>query len=267
MQGGARFSVVTALLGWGSILALGAVLWTVLDAQAYVQQGPSRLGVDSYRANCAFCHGLDGRGTFRGPSLVGVGAASVDYYLRSGRMPVDETGPAHERTAPKLPADEIEALVAYAGGFGKGPPIPQLDLDPGTVDISRGQSLFQLNCTACHNWDGKGGAMASAQYPVAYPLRPVPPVQIAEAIRIGPGTMPVFPPGVLSAAEVNDIVAYVEYLKNPDNAGGYGLAHWGPATEGLAATVGLVLILLITTWLGSRTGPAGEQAGEEVAPQ
>jgi len=209
-------------------------------------------GVDSYRSNCVFCHGVSGEGTFRGPSLVGVGEASVDYYLRSGRMPINDPRAAPPRQDPKLPPSEIEALVAYVGGFGEGPPIPQLRLERNAVDISRGQNLFQLNCAACHNWDGKGGAMVSARYPIAYPLHGIPPVEVAEAVRIGPGTMPVFPPDVLSEEELNDVVAYVEYLDDPVDAGGYGLAHWGPATEGLAALAGLGLILVVTVWLGSQ---------------
>ena len=234
-----------ALLLWGGLIGLTLLF----GGRAHGQQ-PDALGADSYAANCAFCHGVRGEGTYRGPTLVGVGEASADYYLRSGRMPVSTAGPAPPRREPTLPAAEIEALVAYVGTFGDGPGVPELDLD--TVDISRGQNLYQLNCAACHNWDGKGGAMVSAGYPVAYPLRPVPPVQVAEAIRIGPGTMPVFPPDVLSDEELDDLVAYVEYLKAPRNAGGHGLAHWGPATEGLAATVGLALILIVTAWLGSR---------------
>jgi flagellin-like protein len=62
----------------------------------------------------------------------------------------------------------------------------------------------------------------------------------------------VFPPEVLSDDELNDVVAYTEYLKHPYDAGGFGLAHWGPATEGLAGIVGLVMLLLVTFWLGKR---------------
>jgi ubiquinol-cytochrome c reductase cytochrome c subunit len=233
------------LLVWGGLI--GAV-FAVTGGQARAQQDEAE-AAEVYSANCAFCHGVDGTGTFRGPTLIDVGEASVDYYLRSGRMPVRDTTPAPERRAPLLSEREIELLVAYVGSFGVGPPIPELHV--AEADISRGQNLFQLNCAACHNWDGKGGAMVSADYPIAYPLRPVPPLEVAEAVRIGPGTMPVFPPDVLSDEDLNDVVAYSEYLKHPENAGGHGLAHWGPATEGLAATVGLGLLLLVTVWLGS----------------
>jgi ubiquinol-cytochrome c reductase cytochrome c subunit len=243
---------VARALVWAGLLGLSLVLsFGLLVSPVGGQQVSNTLGADSYGANCAFCHGPKGEGTFRGPSLVAVGEASIDYYLRSGRMPMTEVGPAPPRGEPKLPEDEIAALVAYVGGFGEGPPIPTL-LPGYQVDISRGQNLYQLNCAACHNWDGKGGAMVSAQYPVAYPLHHIPPVQVAEAVRIGPGTMPVFPPDVLSDAELADIVAYVEQLDDPVDAGGYGLAHWGPATEGLAATVALALLLVVTVWLGSR---------------
>jgi ubiquinol-cytochrome c reductase cytochrome c subunit len=240
--------LLLGLLLWGGLLGSGLVLF---GGPAEGQQQADELGVDAYGANCAYCHGPQGEGTFRGPTLIGVGEASVDYYLRSGRMPIREPGPAPERRPPQLPEEEIQAIVEYVGSFRFGPPIPELHL--AEADISRGQNLFQLNCAACHNWDGKGGAMVSDDYPIAYPLRPVPPVQVAEAVRIGPGTMPVFPPDVIGEEELNDLVAYTEYLKHPENAGGNGLAHWGPATEGLAATVALMLILLLTAWMGSRS--------------
>ena len=41
-----------------------------------------------YLADCAICHGADAKGTNRGPTLVGVGRASLDYYLTTGRMPI-----------------------------------------------------------------------------------------------------------------------------------------------------------------------------------
>jgi ubiquinol-cytochrome c reductase cytochrome c subunit len=232
---------------WGGLtgLIIALVAGAVRTPAFGQQQDPQ--AVLLYQANCLFCHGVDGVGTFQGPPLVGVGKASVDFYLRSGRMPINNPNDPVERQEPKFSEEEIRKLVDYVGTFGTGPPIPAFNLD--RADLAQGEQLYQLNCAACHNWDGKGGALIDV---LASPLRPVPPVQLAEAIRIGPGPMPVFPPQVLSDDELNDIVAYTEYLKNPYDAGGYGLAHWGPATEGLAGTAGLVTLLLVTFWLGRR---------------
>lgn len=232
---------------WGGLAGLIiAVMAGGVRAPAAGQQ-PDPQAVQLYRANCSFCHGVDGAGTFQGPPLVGVGRASVDFYLRSGRMPIDDPDEPVTRQEPKFSDEEIRKLVDYAGAFGAGPPLPALDL--AGADLARGEQLYQLNCAACHNWDGKGGALVGVLAP---PLHAVPPVQLAEAIRIGPGPMPVFPPDVLDDQELNEVVAYTEYLKDPYDAGGYGLAHWGPATEGLAGVVGLVMLLLVTFWLGKR---------------
>src|SRR4051794_36566399 len=43
----------------------------------------------TYQADCGVCHGSDGRGTANGPPVAGVGRASVDYYLSTGRMPLE----------------------------------------------------------------------------------------------------------------------------------------------------------------------------------
>src|SRR5260221_2253862 len=40
-----------------------------------------------FLADCAVCHGSKGEGTSAGPSLVGVGAAAIDYWVSTGRMP------------------------------------------------------------------------------------------------------------------------------------------------------------------------------------
>ena len=45
-------------------------------------------GKDLFIADCATCHGVAAQGTSRGPSLVGVGAASVDFQVGTGRMPL-----------------------------------------------------------------------------------------------------------------------------------------------------------------------------------
>ena len=44
--------------------------------------------------------------------------------------------------------EEIVALVEYAGAFGDGPAIP--DVDPAAGDLAAGGELYRLNCAACH---------------------------------------------------------------------------------------------------------------------
>ncbi|HEX6257667.1 MAG TPA: c-type cytochrome [Euzebyales bacterium] len=238
-----------ALIGWAAVLAVAGVF--VLWHPAQGQQSPeSQLpsGPDLYQANCASCHGNQGEGTFRGPTLIGVGAASADYWLRSGRMPLEEPDQEAERGEPAFDDAEIRELVGYVARLGEGPEIPELELSD--VDLARGGELYRLNCASCHNWDGKGGALVNRGN--APPLHPVPDVQLAEAVRIGPGAMPQFSERQLDEEELNDVVAYAEYLRTPQDAGGYGLAHWGPSTETIAGFVAMLVLVAVTAWLGER---------------
>lgn len=240
-----------ALLGWVVVLAVAGTMLFLRPAHGQ-DVGESELprGPALYQASCASCHGNQGQGTWRGPSLIGVGAASADYWLRSGRMPIDEPDEEAKRGEPAFSDAEIRELVAYVDRLGGGPPIPELDLTD--VDLARGGELYRLNCASCHNWDGKGGALVNRGN--ASPLHPVPNRQLAEAIRIGPGAMPQFSERQLDDQELNDVIAYADYLRTPQDAGGYGLAHWGPSTETLAGVVAMVVLVLVTAWLGERGG-------------
>lgn len=237
---------------WLSWALLGAAVGVglVIGRPALgTQQDPgAAIGPDLYLQNCASCHGDQGEGTFRGPTLVGVGAASAHYWLSSGRMPLDEPHEDPTRSEPHFTDAQIAALVDYIAGLGDGPPIPTVDT--GDVDLARGGELYRLNCASCHNWDGKGGALVNSTN--APSLHPVPTLQVAEAIRIGPGTMPQFAEDHFGQTELNEVVAYVEYLRTPRDAGGFGLGHWGPATETVAGFIGLAVLVGVTAWVGER---------------
>lgn len=264
---------------WALIALAALAVWTLAARATAAEATAPALarGPDLFQQNCASCHGPDGGGTSRGPTLVGVGAASADYWVRSGRMPLAEpdqrpyrglandvipfrgrvepaqTGAPANRWTPLTDA-QIDELVAYVASLGDGPGIPSVD--PARADVARGGELYRLNCAACHNWDGKGGALVGGAN--APGLTQVPAEQVAEAMRVGPAAMPLFSPGLLSDQELNDVVAYVATFRAPEDAGGWGLGHWGPATEGLAGVAGLVVLLLVTAWLGKRTGRAEE---------
>jgi ubiquinol-cytochrome c reductase cytochrome c subunit len=79
-------------------------------------------------------------------------------------------------------------------------------------------------------------------------------VEVAEAIRTGPSNMPVFGPDTLTDQQVNSIVRYVEYLRDPDHPGGEPLGLVGPITEGFVAIlIGLGALMLITRWIEPRS--------------
>lgn len=199
---------------------------------------------------CTTCHGTEGQGVAdRGPSLVGVGAASADFYLTSGRMPLDRPRAQAERKRVAYTPAQIRQLVAFVASLGPGPAIPTID--PADGQLAEGNRLFANNCAPCHSSAGSGGALGHAVY--APPLHPATATQIAEAVRVGPGSMPVFGPEAITDDQLASIVRYVEYLKDPDDRGGFGLGHLGPIPEGFVAWVfGLGGMLVAVRWIGTK---------------
>lgn len=202
-----------------------------------------------FRQSCASCHGVRGQGSQRGPSLVGVGPASVDFQLSTGRMPVAGEPRQPRRAQPAFSADEIAALVGHVASFGGGgPQIPRVA--PG--DLAAGRALFAANCAPCHGATGAGAPLIDGWN--APPLYDATPVQIAEAVRVGPGLMPVFPSQVFTDQQVNDLATYVRRLSEErSDPGGNPLGRWGPLAEGtLAWIVTLGLLVAAARWLGRR---------------
>jgi ubiquinol-cytochrome c reductase cytochrome c subunit len=208
-----------------------------------------RAGRDLFQVACSSCHGLEGEGSPRGPSLVGVGAASADFYLTTGRMPLDNPAEQAQRKRPAYTPLQIRQLVAYVASLGPGPGIPRVD--PGAGDLAVGNDLYANNCASCHSSAGAGGALGHATY--APRLNRSTPTQTAEAIRIGPGAMPSFGTDVFDEHQLESIVRYVDYLHEPEDRGGWGLGHLGPIPEGFVAwVVGLGLMVVAIRWIGTR---------------
>jgi ubiquinol-cytochrome c reductase cytochrome c subunit len=206
-------------------------------------------GRELYLLGCASCHGANGEGTNQGPDLRGVGAAAADFQLSTGRMP--NTQPDRQSVSKRSPYTraEIDDLVAYVASLGPGPPIPDVITPPG--DLQEGGQLYLDNCAACHSAAGNGGALSLGRD--APTLHDATPVEVAEAMRTGPGQMPVFGPQTLSRQQVNSIVEYVEYLKKPEDPGGLSLGLIGPITEGLVAIlIGLGALMLLSRWIEPR---------------
>lgn len=220
----------------------------VVDRDALDDPDVVDAGERLYTVHCVSCHGVEGVGG-RGPTLIDAGAASAHFYITSGRMPqANLEGQARRKPSPFTP-EEIEALVAYVASLGDGPEIPEID--PDAAELSEGASLFLTNCAACHQAAGSGGALSYGRN--APPLREATPVQVAEAMRVGPGQMPVFGPEQFSDEQVDAIVAYVDYLADPADPGGFSLGRIGPVTEGLVAIVlGGGVALIAAAWIGKR---------------
>ena len=97
--GAARARTLAAVVPF-LIAAAAPLLFLPVAAAGPQGQAAAPDVVGTWLADCAICHGADAKGTNRGPSLVGVGRASVDYELTTGRMPI--TNPAVELGNPNL---------------------------------------------------------------------------------------------------------------------------------------------------------------------
>lgn len=215
--------------------------------------GHPERGRELYLTGCQSCHGVDARGIQgTAPSLHGVGAASADFYLSTGRMPLDDPRAQPDRTEPAYDRQSLDDLIAYIGSLG-GPAVPQVDVVGARLNLSEGQKLFTENCAACHQVVGRGGVMAGAFVPT---LLEATPRQVVEAARIGPYVMPRFSEAQLNDRELASIARYVQYVKHPQNPGGWALFNVGPVPEGMVAwLIGLLALLLVIRMLGRNEAP------------
>jgi ubiquinol-cytochrome c reductase cytochrome c subunit len=228
---------------------------------AIIYRAPSSklvsLGSKLYALNCASCHGVEANGVAADgssayPALVGLGPATIDFWISSGRMPAANPGEIQAVRKPaKLDAHQSEAIASWINSLEPTTPyLPQVNVKG--ADLANGNELFALNCAACHTITGGGDALAHGT--IAPSLHPVPANQVVEAIRTGPGNMPVFT-GNLTDAQVRDITTYVTTtLQNPATTGGANLGGLGPVAEGLIAlALGVGILALIAFWIGDRT--------------
>ena len=237
-------AVGAALVGGQATPAAGAASSPEAGASQVTQPDAAAL----YLQNCASCHGEQGQGATAGPPLVGVGAASMDFYLRTGRMPLGAPGQRPQRQEPAFDDAQIRALTEYVVGFGgDGPEIPQVR-EGG--EVHRGWELYTANCAACHAATGAGNAVGGGN--VAYGLGNATPVQIAEAMLIGPGAMPRF---VFDDEDRDAILAYIHFLQQEaPSPGGAAIGGFGPVAEGFVAVVlGLTLLVLVARFVGRKS--------------
>ncbi len=240
------------------------VLGLVVTGLAYAAAAPGRAsaaeataddvaaGHEVFIANCATCHGVNGEGRANAPSLVGVGAAAVDFQVGTGRMPLQSTSPQAPKNPVKLSDDKIKQLAAYVASLGPGPAIPSQDqVSAAQGDPSRGNLIFRTNCAMCHNAAAKGGALTRGKY--APPLTGSTPTHIYEAMETGPQSMPVFNDSTMDPQSKRDIIAYLNDIEKAPSPGGLALGSIGPVSEGLVAwLVGLVLLVGGAVWLGTK---------------
>ncbi|MFF1303017.1 c-type cytochrome [Streptomyces sp. NPDC058307] len=215
-------------------------------------------GKKLFAVGCASCHGTGGQGSSDGPSLVGVGAAAVDFQVGTGRMPAQQPGPQVPKKKVIYTQAEIDQLAAYVSSLGAGPSVPtKAEFGPDGADIAKGGELFRTNCAQCHNFTGKGGALTHGKF--APDLEGVSPKHIYEAMQTGPQNMPSFPDTTLSEQNKKDIIAYLNAVNGDDSVspGGLELGGLGPVSEGLFAWIfGLGALIAVAVWVAARTAKA-----------
>ena len=224
-------------------------------------------GKQLYLRDCAWCHGDRGEGTDQGPDVVTDtnGPAMNDFMLSTGRMPIEHPRAKAVRRTPVYTQEQIDAVVEYMRTLdAPGPEIPDVELEG---ELAHGLTLYQENCAACHSTTGIGGALTSGREPdaegvlanrtslVAPSLHESTAVQIAEATRVGPGTMPVFAEETIPDDDLSAITRYVLYLQDPADPGGAPVGRVGPVIEGgIGWILGLGVLVIFIRWIGTKRG-------------
>jgi ubiquinol-cytochrome c reductase cytochrome c subunit len=247
---------VLVVIGSGYALLTGGTASAA--PRATVSSAQVAEGRNLFSEECATCHGQFAEGTNEAPSLIGVGAAAVNFQVSTGRMPAAEEGAENNRSEPRLNAAQTAAIAAYIQSLGGGPTVPGgAQVSPQGANIGLGQQLFVADCAACHNFVGAGGALTYGKD--APPLTNSTPTQIYEAMLTGPEAMPVFNDLTITPQEKRDIIAYVTHIRAQPNPGGFSLGRVGPVTEGLVAFFGLLLFMVLAAmWITAKHRKAHE---------
>jgi ubiquinol-cytochrome c reductase cytochrome c subunit len=212
-----------------------------------------------FNNSCITCHGRDGQGVEgRGPSLLGVGAASVEFQVGTGRMPMARQEAQAEEKPPQFDDTQIQQLAQYVQELGGGPQVPNIDIlrdiEAEPESMTRGSELFRLNCTSCHSFGGAGGALSSGKW--APSLKEATPRQIYAAMLSGPQNMPVFGDNQLTPEQKQDLISYIHFQiqEDKDPGGLFNLGRYGPITEGAAIfLVGVTILVFSSLWIAGKS--------------
>ena len=211
--------------------AVNSETTVVADRSAAIEEGRQL-----FLKGCSSCHGLNAEGAEIAPSLIGVGAASVDFQVGTGRMPMADMSQQAMRKEPvyrpEVPTDEM--LNYERDG-----------------SVAEGGELFRTNCAMCHNFAGQGGALTQGKY--APTVMGVLPKHIYEAMITGPQSMPVFSDKTITPEEKLSMIKWIKSVEAEPQLGGAALGRVGPVTEGLLVwTLGIGLLIGCAVWLAMK---------------
>jgi len=244
--------LIFALFAIGTTFSVASATTTAqttkADRSALIEEGRQ-----IFLKGCSSCHGLNLEGGTVAPSLVGVGAASVDFQVGTGRMPMADMSQQAMRKEPLYTPEEVAAVAAYVASLAPGPEIPteaqlNYERDGSTAE---GGELFRTNCAMCHNFAGQGGALTQGKY--APTLMGIETKHIYEAMVTGPQAMPVFSDKTITPEEKLSIIKWIKSAEAEPNLGGASLGRVGPVTEGLLVwTFGLGILIGVAVWLAMK---------------
>ncbi|MBI5162080.1 MAG: c-type cytochrome [Micrococcales bacterium] len=256
---GRRSTLASAALLLIGLLATGGAYAAFTGAAAADSSASASIrganitdGQKLFAANCATCHGMALQGSKAGPTLIGVGAASVDFQVGTGRMPLAANSPQGEKKPRQFTDAQVKNLAAYVASVSPGPGIPAGKYLTGNGNVAKGAELFRINCAMCHNVAGAGGALTQGKY--APSLKGSTAAHIYEAMVTGPQNMPVFNDQNISPEDKANVISYLQYLDNNASPGGLDLGNLGPVSEGLFVWIfALGSIVGITVWLTAKS--------------
>jgi ubiquinol-cytochrome c reductase cytochrome c subunit len=245
-------------------LALAGGVYTAFAPGAFAEDNrqlsaAAMEGQALFNDSCITCHGRDAQGVAgRGPSLIGVGSAAVEFQVGTGRMPMTRQEAQAEEKPPVFDDAQTKQLGQYIQELGGGPQVPSgaLTDDPQSNPdaLAKGGELFRKNCTSCHGFGGGGGALSSGKY--APSLHSATTEQIYAAMLTGPQNMPVFGDNELTPDQKREIITYVtvQLQQDKDPGGLFNLGRYGPVTEGLAIfLIGITILVFSTLWIAGKS--------------
>jgi ubiquinol-cytochrome c reductase cytochrome c subunit len=245
-------------------LALAGGVYTAFAPGAFAQDNKplsaaAQQGQALFDNSCITCHGQNAEGVEnRGPSLIGVGSAAVEFQVSTGRMPLTKQDSQAEPKPPMFNGTQTAQLGQYIQELGGGPQVPSGPLTDSLTDnpdaLSRGGELFRVNCTSCHGFGGAGGALSSGKS--APSLYDATQRQIYAAMLTGPESMPVFGDNELTPDQKREIITYIttQIQQDKDPGGLFNLGRYGPVTEGLAIfVVGITILVFTALWIAGKS--------------
>ena len=156
--------ITIGLISTGGAYALFSSTASAETSSVHTQASADE-GKKLFSSNCATCHGLSAAGVDGvGPSLYGVGAASVSFQVGTGRMPLANQGPQAEQKPVQFTEEQVSSLAEYVASLSPGPAIPSSKYLTANGNASTGAELFRVNCAMCHNVAGAGGALTQGKF-------------------------------------------------------------------------------------------------------